>query len=382
MKQLISLLILCGSVFTSFAQPAPALDKEKLLDFYQNQRFSEAATYLHSVYNEHTDDPKELAQLAYTNMMAGNLPAAEKNYLKLYSLQSGSLPVLFNLASLQRHRGDDNKAKSYYKEIIKIDSLNFNVYKQLAAMVPNPMNPEKQFYLKKANILQPADADIAFDLANSFSLTKKNDSAYAVLQPALTADTANLMLLKAKLPVCIALKKMEEAVLTGERLIASGDSSGYVLNNMGKAYFILKQYDKSLSFFKIIEAMQQQNESTLYYTALCYRELKDYVLAAEYMNTSIKESISPYMANYYKILGEVYEKTEQIRMANQSYQKSLDYENKGEVYYNLALLNDFKLKNKKAAVKYYQKFLNSKPDLEKYQEVVDYIKQRMISIAK
>ncbi|MGY0038189.1 hypothetical protein [Pedobacter sp. NJ-S-72] len=100
------------------------------------------------------------------------------------------------------------------------------------------------------------------------------------------------------------------------------------------------------------------------------------------MNRSIKESISPYMANYYKILGEVYEKTEQIKMANQSYQKSLDYENKGEVYYNLALLNDFKLKNKKAAVKYYQKFLNSKPDLEKYQEVVDYIKQRMVSIAK
>ncbi|MGY0038188.1 tetratricopeptide repeat protein [Pedobacter sp. NJ-S-72] len=281
MKQLIPLLILCCSAFAATAQSAPVLDREKLLDFYQNQRFSEAAAYLQSVYSENTNDPKEISQLAYTNMMAGNLPAAEKSYLKLYNLQPGSLPVLFNLASLQRRRGDDNKAKAYYQEIIKIDSLNFNVYKQLAALVPNPMNPEKQFYLKKANALHPADADIAFDLANSFSQKKKNDSAYAVLQPALNADTANLMLLKVKLPVCIALKKMDEAVLTGERLMVSGDSSGYVLNNMGKAYFILKQYDKSLRFFKIIENMQQQNESTLYYTALCYRELKDYyVLAA------------------------------------------------------------------------------------------------------
>ena len=129
MKQLISLLILCCSVFEATAQSDHILDKEKLLDLYQNQRFGEAAIYLRSVYSENTDDPKELAQLAYTNMMAGNLPAAEKSYLKLYNLQPGSLPVLFNLASLQRRRDDDNKAKSYYQEIIKIDSLNFNVYK-------------------------------------------------------------------------------------------------------------------------------------------------------------------------------------------------------------------------------------------------------------
>lgn len=382
MNQLIFSIIICCFTFTVSAQSELIPDKEKLLDLYQNQRFSEAAAYLQSIYSENTNDPKALAQLAYTNMMSGNLPAAEKGYLKLYSIQPASLPLLFNLASLQRRRGNDNKAIFYYKEIIKIDSLNFNVYKQLAALVQDPISPEKQCYLKKANLLHPTDADIAFDLANSYSLQKKNDSAYIVLQPALAVDTANLMLLKAKLPVSITLKKMDEAILTGEMLIANGDSSGYVLNNMGKAYFIQKQYAQSLKFFKTIENMQQQNESTLYYTALCYRELKNYDLAAEYLNKSIRESLSPYMSSYYKILGEVYEKTKQLKMANQSYQKSLNYENKGEVYYNLALLNDFKLKNKKAAVKYYQKFLNSKPDTEKYKEVLDYTKQRMITITK
>ncbi|QNK62992.1 tetratricopeptide repeat protein [Pedobacter sp. PAMC26386] len=382
MTRLLSFLLLCIVAFTAYAQSEPVLDKEKLFEFYQNQRFSEAATYLQSVYKENSEDPKEISQVAYTNMMAGNLPVAEKNYLKLYQLQPASLPILFNLASLQRRRGNDSQAKFYYKEIIKIDSLNFNVYRQLASLINNPMSSEKQFYLKKANILHPADADVAFELASSFNLSKKNDSAYTVLQTALAADTANMMLLKAKLPVSIALKKLEEAVLTGERLMAYGDSSTYVMNNMGKTYFILKQYAQSLKFFKIIEKMQQQNESTLYYTALCYRELKDYPLAADYMNKSIKESISPYMANYYKILGEVYEKTEQFKMANQSYHKSLDYENKGDVYYNLALLNDGKLKNKKAAAQYYQKFLSSKPDAEKYKEVLDYVKQRISTLSK
>lgn len=378
MKLLIFLGCFCCYTLTAFAQSGNTLDKEKLLEYYQNQRFKDAAMYLQTLYGENSKDPKEISQLAYTNMMAGNLPLAEKNYMKLYALQPASLPVLFNLASIGRRRGDDNKAKRYYLEIIKLDSMNFNVYKQLASIVPNPMSPEKQLYLKKANALAPADPDVAFDLANSFNLTKKNDSAYLVLKPALAADTANMILLKAKLPVCLALKKMDEAILTGETLMAYGDSSSYVLNNMGKIYFASKSYDKSLRLFKTIEHMEQQNESTLYYTALCYRELKDYPHAADYMTKSIKEGISPYMSNYYKILGEVYEKTEQLKKAGQSYQKSLDFENKGEVYYNLALLNDGKLNNKKVAVKYYKKFLNSNPDPEKYREVLDYIKQRLV----
>lgn len=378
MKQIIYFLLL--SMFCcngAYCQKGPSIDREKLLEWYQTQRYTEAAAYLESVYAPTTGDPKEIAQMAYANMMAGNLPSAERYYLKLLKQQPGSLPVLFNLAGISRRRGDDIHARSYYLEITKTDSLNFNVYKQLAALVNNPLDPEKLFYLKKANLINPENPDVAFDLANGLNLTKKNDSAYVILQPALQADTANLMLLKAKLPVCIALKKMDEAIFTGEKLMSYGDSSGYVLNNMGKAWFASKNYDKSLQLFKAIERMEQQNESTLYYTALCYRELKDYKQSVTYMKKAIKEGISPFTSGYYKVLGEVYEKDMSNRAADLSYHKSLDFENNGEVYYNLALLNEFKLHNIKAARKYYNQFLQSKPDPEKYKAVLIYVKERL-----
>jgi tetratricopeptide (TPR) repeat protein len=382
MKSLVYIIATLLYSTIAAAQSATQPDKEKLLEFYQAQRYTEASAYLQTVYSEHTEDPKELAQLAYANMMAGNLLPAENSYLKLYKQQPGSLPVLFNLAGISRRRGDDAKAKFYYQEIIKLDSLNFNVFRQLAVMVANPVSPEKLLYLEKANAINPVHAEIAFDLVNSLNLSKKNDTAYLVLQTALTADTANIMLLKAKLPVCIALKKIDEAINTGEKLLNYGDSSGYVLNNMGKAYFITKQYDKSLRLFKAIENMEQQNESTLYYTALCYRELQDYSLAAEYMKKAIKEGISPYMSNYYKVTGEIYEKNQQLKNADIAYHKSLDFENKGEVYYNLALINDGKLNNKKAAVRYYSQYLRSEPDPEKYKEVIDYVKFRLKTLSK
>jgi tetratricopeptide (TPR) repeat protein len=364
------------------AQQRLSVDQERLLELYQSQRYLEAANYLHTIYSTETEAPKELSQLGYANMMAGNLAAAEKSYQKLYLLQPGSVPVLFNLASISRRRGDEAKAKTFYLEIIKIDSLNFNVYRQLAAMIEMPAAPEKIHYLKKANTIQPTHADVAFDLATGLNMIKKNDSAYAVLQTALTADTLNLALLKAKMPICIALEKIDETLKTGNLLMMAGDSSGFVLNNMGKAYYSKKNYTKALEMFTTIEKMQQQNESTLYYTSICYRELNDFTRATDYMKMAIKEGISPYTSKYYKVLGEIYEKNAMVKNARQSYYKSLEFENDGGVYYNLALLNDFKLNNRKAALQYYNQYLASKPNPDKLKDVIEYVKFRIEELKK
>jgi hypothetical protein len=53
------------------------VDDALLLDYYQNQRFAEAADYLKTVYTEPITDLKALSQLAYTANMAGRLPEAE-----------------------------------------------------------------------------------------------------------------------------------------------------------------------------------------------------------------------------------------------------------------------------------------------------------------
>jgi len=377
MTKLIYFLLVLSIPFTSAGQTPANIDQEKLLEYYQSQRYLEAADYLNTVYSPDTEIPKELAQIAYTNLMAGNLPLAEKNYLKLYKQQPTSLPILFSLASIARRRGDDAKAKLHYLEIIKLDSLNFNVYKQMANMILIPMSPEKIYYLKKANAIQPTDADIAFDLSSSLSMIKKNDSAYVVLQTALAADTSNMALLKAKMPICIFLLKIDETIKTGDQLMAYGDSSSYVLNNLGKAYYLLKNYKRALDLFLTIEKMQQQNESTLFYTSICYRELHNYSNAAAYMKLAVKDGISPYVYKYYKVLGEIYEKQKLIKNANQAYLKSLEFDHDGSVYYNLGLINDFKLNNKKEALRYYNRYLASKPNSENLKEVIDYVKSRV-----
>lgn len=59
-------LVAVGLLFNiiAFGQQL-ALDKDKLFDFYQNQRYAEAAEYLKQNYGENTDDLKALTQMGY-----------------------------------------------------------------------------------------------------------------------------------------------------------------------------------------------------------------------------------------------------------------------------------------------------------------------------
>ncbi len=132
MKTWITLLMLLLSFGTMTGQSAK-INTEKLLEYYENQRYEDAAKYLQSIYTDDTRDIKALSQIAYCNMMAGKLPEAEKGYLKINEIQPDNPSTLFSLVSINSRRGNASKAKSYLQQIIRLDSMNFNAYKQLAA---------------------------------------------------------------------------------------------------------------------------------------------------------------------------------------------------------------------------------------------------------
>jgi len=378
-KYLLSLCLFCVLAVAQ-AQTSGILNQEKLLEFYQNQRFMEARSYLDSVYGSNTEDAKAITQLAYVSMMAGMLPQAESYYLKLKALQPTNMPVLFNLASINLRRGNDEKARSYYKEILQLDSNNFKVYKQLAGLIYIPTNKEKLDYLTKANALNPVEADVAYDLAIGMNTLEEYEKAYAVLEPAIKADSNNFVLLKARMSSCISLKKYDEALELGQRIMAGGDSSSYVVTSAGKIAYLQNMFDKAIGYFKYLERNEMQTETSLYFTALCYQKLKNYALASDYIQRTINESISPNMASYYMLAGSILEQRGLVKDASVAYKKGLEYESKASLYYNLAVLNDLKMNNKVAAVRYYNLYLKSKPDTIKQREALSYARSRISAL--
>jgi tetratricopeptide (TPR) repeat protein len=377
----ISIAIMLSSAVV-FAQQKSKVDETVLLDYYQTQRFAEASEYLKANYPEPVTDKKALGQLAYTANMSGRLADAENYYQRIYNQDSTNTGVLFSLGSINLRRGNTSKAESYYKSILSRDTTNFMVYKQLAQLSADKNDIASNIvYLQKANRINPPEPDVASDLSDMYVNVKLTPLAEKVLNKAIAADPENIALLLSLMKLTYAQKKWQETVDVCLKLMKNGNESGMVLTKLGIAYYNLKNYICGVETLAQIEK-NQQSELTFYYSAMCYKALKDQKWAIDYFEKAIDDGISPSIASYY---GEIADSNERLRKYNKAalaYQKALQFDAYPMLYYSLASLYDSELKDRENAVKYYKLYLAHKPAPDKQKNFIVYSKSRIAALRR
>ncbi|MFD0765327.1 tetratricopeptide repeat protein [Mucilaginibacter lutimaris] len=382
MKFLCYLILLLTSQMVCYAQQTTKADDALLLDYYQNQRFAEAADYLKKTYPEPVNSTKTLGQLAYTSNMAGRLADAEAYYQRIYNIDATNTPVLYSLGSLNLRRGNNARAELYFKRIIARDSTNFMVFKQLAT-ISHDKNDMTMYiaYLQRANRLNPTEPDVASDLSGIYISMKFTTQAEKVLTAAITSDPENIVLLNSLMKLQYAQKKWPETITTCLKLVDNGDRSGSVLSRLGVSYYNIKKYECALDALLRIEEISQ-SENSYYYTGLTYKAVKDQNMAIFYLQKAITEGISPNTGAYYGEVADSNEKLHKFKKAIAAYQKSLEFDESPMIYYSLANVYDTNLKDKKSAIKYYKKYLAGKPPIEKQKGFIDYSKSRIAVLSK
>jgi tetratricopeptide (TPR) repeat protein len=378
MKNLFITLFLILPVSQLCAQQAA--NDSLLLDYYQNQRFADAADYLKKIYPEPVTDIKVLAKLAYTSKMASRLPDAENYYQRIYATDTTSLTNLYNMSEIIKRRGNNKKAIVFVKKILLKDTTNFDVYKQLADLSQNLGDIEGSIvYLQKANKINPLNPDVAYDLSSFFINLKLYGNAENIIDKALVADTANLLLLKGKAQASYALKRYPVTIAITKKLMDAGEQAGSIVSMLATSYYMTGSYPDCIKTFKTLEDSNTGTEASYYYTAMSYKALHNNSKAITYLDKAIEEAISTGVSSYYSEKGDSYDRLHQLKNAVQAYQKSLLYKPDPITYYALATLYDTELKNKATAIKYYKKYLASKPK-ETQKTYIAYSKQRIKSL--
>ncbi len=358
----ISLMFLMIFATKSRAQETRKTDDALLLEYYQNQRFAEALSYLKSIYTEPVTDAKELSRLAYTSNMARLLPDAEGYYQRIYDKDSTNQVILYNLASINQRRGNNKKAELYFKKLVVLDTANFNAYNRLGQISQAKADIKNEiYYFEKANKLNPADPDVAVDLTEAYIIGDQLPKGEAVLAAAIKTDPENIVPQQTLLRLNYLQSKWKETVAAGEQLLLMGDSTTSTISKLGRAYFQIKSYTCGLNvLLKLPET--DQTENTAYYTAACYKMLKDQNNAILYFNKAIKLSISTSTGTYYNEIADSYETKKEFKKAKDNYLKGLLYDEQPIAYYFLAAMYDGQLKDKQNAIKYYKKYIAAKPD--------------------
>jgi tetratricopeptide (TPR) repeat protein len=373
------LLLLCIIYLSNpvFGQQNAKADDALLLDYYQSQRFAEAADYLKKIYPEPISDKKVLSGLAYVSQMAGRLPEADNYYQRVYGFDTTNTAVLFNLGSINARRGNNIKALSFYKKILLHDSTNFAVYKQMATLSQIAGNPLDEInYLVKANRLNPGEPDVAYDLSSFYINLKLYKKADTVVTVALKADTANMLLQLGKAQIDYRLAKFPETVMVCTALMQAGNETDEVINMLGNSYYNLKKYKDCIATLKHLEQSNTASETSYYYTAMSYKALDDQANAVIYFDKAIKEAVSANTNSYYSEMADSYDQLHKLKNAVNAYQKSLLYGVMPLTYYALANLYDTELKNKAQALRYYKKYVGADPPQGQH-SYIDYAKRRI-----
>jgi len=357
-------------------------DNLLILELLQNQRYDEATEVLRRTYPEPVSDRKVLSRFGYSLRMAGRLSEAEKYYQRILDQEPTEISALFSMAGINQRKGNFMKAKDYYKQILAIDSTNFSVYKQLSDMIETSEGLlHATPYLQKANLLNQSDGDIAYSYSKVLKDLKQYDEAGRVLDEAIKADSSNLVLLRGKAELAYASNNWKVVVDICSAIITDGDRSAGILKMLGEAFYYVGKYQQAIDILAGMEANDMKTESTLYFTAMSYKNLNNYPKAVEYLRKTINESVSPNVSGYYAQLGDVMDKNKQIRQSLEAYQKSLFFENKPLTLYTIASIYDQKLKQFKSALTYYRRYINSNPPPDQ-KAYIEYSRFRVAELSK
>ncbi len=357
---------------------------ERILEFYENQQYAEAAKLIEQNYPDHKPF-NILSQLGSLKMLSSDLLSAEHYYLQAMEISPDHPSVLLNLARIKNRRGLTKEARIYYESYVNIDSTSAAAFRALAYLIPpsDTLNLKIK-YFAKANQINPTDAEIAMELADLYLANREYQQGLNIINKALEADSTHLYLQASKLKTAYQLELMDEAIKAGTILIENEFFMSYYMNILANIYFNKEDYKSALNVLNKIA----EDDKTEYSYSLITRvqmALQNYREAMIAVNRALEKAISEGTADYYRIKGIISENIGDSKGALEAYNKGLQFdqfENHASNHYYIALLNDYKLKNKATAISNYKSFIEKIKDLEKFKNQLDFAKNRLSVLSK
>jgi tetratricopeptide (TPR) repeat protein len=143
------------------------------------------------------------------------------------------------------------------------------------------------------------------------------------------------------------------------------DTSIFVTKYLGYSLFKINEYDLAKKHLEITCKNELNNIDAHYMAGLAYARTDDPNLGVYYLEIALDLLTvdSLFMSRFYADLGNAHTKNYQYKQAIKDYENALIYNHTdAAIYYEMGILYDHNLKNRKKALEYYKKFTKSIPE--------------------
>lgn len=375
-KVTILLFFIFSFCYNGYAQASP--ETNKVMGFFQNQQYDDAISYLTTLENSNSNNLQLLGYLAYANHMNDNNIVAEKYYKKMLNLDSN------NISALQYISNDDDtdvqEALLLTRRLINLQPKKPSYQKNLADLLRKINQKDSALiYYKQAFDLASTDYRYVAAFADILLDQKQPAKADSLLEIGLSKDSLNIPYLTLRIRSAYEAKDYKHVLISGERLIRTGEKTLNPLSKLALSYYNLKMYKDCIRVCEYLISQGFEVESVFYYQAKSYAKLNDYVKSNELLNVCLAIAISNTAEMYYYNLGENNEAIRQYKKAVSYYDSAYYLFKNPDMMYNAGRISESELKNEKLARKYYTKYLDKANHKSAYEKkVYEYVRNRMI----
>lgn len=357
---------------------AQGIDRNRVMEYLQDQQYEEAVAYLQPRVN--TQEPKEMALLGYTYYQGGKLTDAADIYEKVLALDSTLIPALQYLASIRSQQERYPDAVTLYQRIVQLRPASAAAWKQLSFAAFIAQQPDSGFvWLQQAYQLNPLDARVVSRTAEEWMDRKVYPRADSIARAFLAKDSTVPAVLMTAAKTTYMVKDYKRTINIGEqlqRLNAVGPNTFiYVM----AANYNLKKYQACIDIYGYLLDRNAASENITYYAALANTALRQYKESNDLLLRCIDMAKSSSLEGYYNSMATNYESLRQFKPALASLDTSWYLSHKPLRQYSMGRIYENGLHNDNTAMKYYKRFMQLyKPDSPEDEAVIyQYLKSRI-----
>ena len=356
---------------------AGGVDKEKVMDLFQDQQFDEALGYLSPVLQADSDNLPVLNYTGYAYYMSDNAGAAIACFRRMLLVDSNSVTALHYLVALLEN-SDATEALDHALRLVQLQPTRAASWRSAGQLLArNKMPDTAMTYLWRAYTLAPGDARTVAALGSQLIEAKAYRTADSILDLGLARDSMNVGLLKLRVQSAYYGQHYYDAFGPGEQLLRMNEPAVSSLEWLALSYFNLKLYKDCI---RVCEGMQDMGfdiEAVYYYESRAQAKTGNYAESDSLLRKALNKAISKTADWYYNDLGDNYESQKEYRKAVAHYDTAYYLFRDPLALYTCGRICESELHDMVKAKGYYRRYLAvARPDSEEEKKVWKWVRKR------
>ncbi len=360
------------------AQQPGVVDKSRVMDYFQNQEFSDAIDYLAPALRADSGNINVLGWAGYAYYMSDKTREAATCFRKVVAVDSNNVSALHYLVLLELGESGGGEALGYAQRLLSLQPGRAMWWRTVGDCWRRKNKPDSALlYLDSAYSLAPGDMKTVAGLADVLVEKRVYARADTILDYALISDSLNVTLLKLRVRSAYQAQDYGAVLLPGERLVRLEDPSVVSLTWLALSYYDLKQYGDCIRICDHMLDMGLELESVYYYEARAYAKTKDYPKSNELLTIALTKAISGTAEWYYDARGDNYEVVKDYKKALANCDTAYYLFKDPITLYNCGRICETGLHDMVMARQYYRRYLAvAQPKSEQEKKAYAYVRRK------